>query len=330
MKKLLTLLFIICALVLVSFSPSGQTNVSFYSGTLADMKAKALIDNKPFFLNFYTDWCAPCRNMERYTFTDPELATFVEGNYFAFGVDAEGLTGDGIEVAQRYNVVSYPTIIIFSSKGTVLQTLHGYQSGKTLLKELQDYRFRSRTEESDIEEFSGPPVIDLTGGTSTAKPTATPPKPVEIDLTPKPTAPATPAPVFTPATPIATTSNLPGPDKPANRPSTTLPPPPSSKPATVANPGQGLFRMQVKPQASVGFGVQLGVFGDYANVIKEIQKLEGQGRTNSLVNINQLDGKTVFKVMLGPYPTRESASAEKMVLLTKENRAGMVVDLSGF
>lgn len=314
MKNSLLVLMIV-SLALVSFSPSGQASIDFYPGSLADMKAKALIDNKPFFLNFYTDWCAPCRNMERYTYTDPDLAKFAENNYLAYSVDAEGLTGDGIEVAQRYNVVSYPTIIIFSPKGNLLHTLHGYQSGKDLLKELESYRFRSRTNESDVEEFSGPPVIDLTGGTTT------PSQPVEIDLTPsiKPT----PTPVSTP-----TTTSLPPPVKPVNRPSTTLPPVPPSAPVAVS--GQGLFKMQVKPQASVGFGVQLGVFGDYANVIKEIQKLEGQGRSNSLVNINQLDGKTVFKIILGPYPTREVASAEKAALMDKENRAGMVVDLTGF
>ena len=32
-----------------------------------------LSENKPVFIDFYADWCAPCKQLDRETFTDPSI-----------------------------------------------------------------------------------------------------------------------------------------------------------------------------------------------------------------------------------------------------------------
>jgi cell division septation protein DedD len=91
--------------------------------------------------------------------------------------------------------------------------------------------------------------------------------------------------------------------------------------------GEGLFKMTVTRQVNAGFGVQIGVFGDYANVIKEAQKLDEAYHRNVLVSITKSGDKNVFKVILGPFAAKEQAESYLRELKSKEGRSGMVVDL---
>lgn len=63
--------------------------------------------------------------------------------------------------------------------------------------------------------------------------------------------------------------------------------------------GQGLFRFDVKRQNPSGWGVQIGAFYDYGNVLIQTEKLQRVFGQPVIVNINELNGKTVYKVVVG-------------------------------
>jgi len=71
--------------------------------------------------------------------------------------------------------------------------------------------------------------------------------------------------------------------------------------------GKGLFRFKVSPQAARGWGVQVGVFGDYGNVLVQAEKLERQFDQPVIVNIIELNGKTVYKVVVGAFDNFDQA-----------------------
>lgn len=76
--------------------------------------------------------------------------------------------------------------------------------------------------------------------------------------------------------------------------------------------GKGLFRFSVTRQASVGFGVQIGVFAEYGNVLIQVEKLQKVFQSQPVVvNINELGGRTVYKVLLGQF--RDSDTARGML-----------------
>lgn len=76
--------------------------------------------------------------------------------------------------------------------------------------------------------------------------------------------------------------------------------------------GRGLFRFSVTRQPSVGFGVQIGVFAEYGNVLIQVEKLQKTfGSQPVIVNINELGGRTVYKVLLGQF--RDSTSARNIL-----------------
>ena len=69
---------------------------------------------------------------------------------------------------------------------------------------------------------------------------------------------------------------------------------------TVAS-GQGLFRFNVAKQPSKGWGVQIGVFAEYGNVLVAAEELQQKFGEAVIVNINELNGKTVYKVIVGAF-----------------------------
>ena len=63
----------------------------------------------------------------------------------------------------------------------------------------------------------------------------------------------------------------------------------------------------MKAQPAKGWGVQVGVFGDYGNVLVQAEKLERQFSQPVIVNITALNGKTVYKIVVGAFDNFEQA-----------------------
>lgn len=72
--------------------------------------------------------------------------------------------------------------------------------------------------------------------------------------------------------------------------------------------GRGLFKFTVERQVSKGYGVQIGVFAEYGNVLIAAEQLQAEFDSSVVVNINELNGKTVYKVVIGPYKTKGEAT----------------------
>jgi len=73
--------------------------------------------------------------------------------------------------------------------------------------------------------------------------------------------------------------------------------------------GRGLFRFSVQRQESKGYGVQIGAFAEYGNVLIQVEILEKLFRQPVLVNINELNGKTVYKIVVGAFPKKSDAQS---------------------
>ncbi|PTM08336.1 MAG: peptidase S8 and S53 subtilisin kexin sedolisin [Bacteroidetes bacterium] len=96
---------------------------------------------------------------------------------------------------------------------------------------------------------------------------------------------------------------------------------PAPVPEVTANiaSGRGLFRFDVRKQAAQGWGVQMGAFYEYGNVLIQAEKLQKQFNAPIVVSINELNGKTVYKITVGAYDTAASARD----LLDRMKKAGV-------
>lgn len=72
--------------------------------------------------------------------------------------------------------------------------------------------------------------------------------------------------------------------------------------------GRGFFRFNATPQPTFGFGVQIGAFYEYGNVLIQVGKLQDIFKDLPImVNINELEGRTVYKVSIGQFTEQKEA-----------------------
>lgn len=104
MKKLLLL----CSIMLCSLSVKAQENgIQFLHTSWTEAIAQAKSQNKLIFIDFYTQWCGPCLNMAQEVFSLPTVGDYYNHTFINLKIDAEN--GEGIELAKKYGVRSYPT-----------------------------------------------------------------------------------------------------------------------------------------------------------------------------------------------------------------------------
>jgi thiol:disulfide interchange protein len=117
-------------------SECGESKVDWAS-SLDEALAMARSDNKAVMIDFYADWCQPCKKMDCETYTDEELGAFVNENFAPLKVNV-----DRSSLGSDYNVEYLPTILFLSPDGTQIGQakqywIVGYRSAEALRGGLQ-------------------------------------------------------------------------------------------------------------------------------------------------------------------------------------------------
>ena len=108
---------------------------------------------KKILMDAYTPWCGPCKMMEKNTFSNENVAEFINENYYAVKFNAEGTEevtyqdekfgnpyydanksgrNSQHEFAAALNITGYPSMIFFDEEGQVIAPLVGYRTPSQL------------------------------------------------------------------------------------------------------------------------------------------------------------------------------------------------------
>ena len=88
-------------------SHAQNQGIQFFQGSWSEAVGQAKKENKLIFVDFYTQWCGPCYNMAKDVFTRQDVGNYYNEHFVNVKIDAEN--GEGIELAKKYKVRSYPT-----------------------------------------------------------------------------------------------------------------------------------------------------------------------------------------------------------------------------
>ena len=102
----------------------SQQNIKFEDSDFKTILAKAKTEKKLIFLDAYAAWCGPCKLMERNVFTDANVADYYNKNFINAHFDME--KGEGRELAAKYGIRSYPTLLFLNGEGEVVGKELGY------------------------------------------------------------------------------------------------------------------------------------------------------------------------------------------------------------
>jgi thiol:disulfide interchange protein DsbD len=75
---------------------------------------------RPVLLDFYADWCTSCKELERYTFADPEVRTALAG-VLALRADVTANDDADQRLLKHFGVIGPPAILFFGPDGRELR-----------------------------------------------------------------------------------------------------------------------------------------------------------------------------------------------------------------
>lgn len=110
-----------CALWAVSGAAAGPA--IRWAPSLTQALARARKANKLVMVDFYTDWCGWCKELDKNTYTNPKVGEITNRHYVAAKVNAEK---GGTAAARKYQVDGFPTILFLTGTGEAVGRIVGY------------------------------------------------------------------------------------------------------------------------------------------------------------------------------------------------------------
>jgi thioredoxin-related protein len=159
--------------VLVSNMSHAQIDWMTMDQALAAQKLKP----KKIFMDVYTDWCGPCKLLDKKTFSNKKVIRYINQHYYAVKFNGEGTesvtynnftyTNPNYQperkgrnaqhfFADALKITAYPSLVFFNETGGVIQALPGYKSPQDLeifLKMIATDDFKALTTEKAWETY---------------------------------------------------------------------------------------------------------------------------------------------------------------------------------
>ena len=120
MKKL----FLLLTLTALVFSSIGQGIVFEENMTIEQAIEKAKAENKYVFVDIYTNWCGPCKMMEKQIFPMKEIGDYFNSRFVSLKMNAE-VGEEGPKFANKHGVKAYPTFVILNGNGELVHMFAG-------------------------------------------------------------------------------------------------------------------------------------------------------------------------------------------------------------
>ncbi|HEA30949.1 MAG TPA: DUF255 domain-containing protein [Leeuwenhoekiella sp.] len=108
---------------------------------------------KKIFMDVYTDWCGPCKLLDKNTFSNEDVAAYINTHYYPVKFNAEGTEeiiykdftytnpnhdpereGRNSQhfLAHALKINAYPSMVFFNENGDLIQPVAGYHTPKQL------------------------------------------------------------------------------------------------------------------------------------------------------------------------------------------------------
>lgn len=132
--KMLLITFSIAVFLLTNtacFSDQPSTTIEWYSYEKGIEKSRQ--ENKNIYINFYADWCSYCKQMDRSTFSESYVSTYLNKYFIPIKVNVDKEP----RIAKKYRVQPIPENWFLQQGGNKIANRPGYIPPELMIRLLK-------------------------------------------------------------------------------------------------------------------------------------------------------------------------------------------------
>ena len=101
---------------------------------------EASINNDKIIIDFYADWCIPCKELDALTFSDSQVINALS-EFSSYKVDmTKTMSDETALIREKFKIIGMPTILLIDSKGEEIHRITGFLSVEEILKLISDVK----------------------------------------------------------------------------------------------------------------------------------------------------------------------------------------------
>jgi thiol:disulfide interchange protein DsbD len=124
---------IILAVAVYAFIPAEKNSIEWKAYYESSVPAN-LAGSDGMIIDFYADWCIPCKELDAITFSDPKVIE-ASKNFHTFKADmTKSLSPEVETLRNKYNILGVPTVLIINSRGEEVHRITGFVDAEKFLE----------------------------------------------------------------------------------------------------------------------------------------------------------------------------------------------------
>jgi thiol:disulfide interchange protein DsbD len=122
-------IIIISIYALVPSEKEGIEWTKYIEDSVTNMEDKSGV-----IIDFYADWCIPCKELDALTFSDPKVIE-ISKKFITLKADmTKSLSPEVSALREKYKVVGVPTVLILDQKGNEVNRITGFLNAEEFYK----------------------------------------------------------------------------------------------------------------------------------------------------------------------------------------------------
>jgi len=129
---------IILGLSIYTLIPTEKNELEWKKFTIENYET-SLKNNERMVIDFYADWCIPCKELDKLTFSDKRVVKEF-GRFTIYKVDMTQNNDINEQLRKRFDVIGMPTVLVIDSNGKEVKRLTGFVKADEFLGYIKDLK----------------------------------------------------------------------------------------------------------------------------------------------------------------------------------------------